>query len=65
MITDYDYPSPDPCIPQFCYIKVGFKGVYTIWTCFRDGLQIGMFRNLLTQYQKIEVKGVETIILGY
>ena len=25
-----------PCIPQFCYIKVGFKGVYIIRTCFRD-----------------------------
>ena len=25
-----------PCIPQFCYIKVGFKGVYITWTCFPD-----------------------------
>ena len=25
-----------PCIPQFCYIKVGFKGVYITGTCFRD-----------------------------
>ena len=25
-----------PCILQFCYIKVGFKGVYFTWTCFRD-----------------------------
>ena len=24
-----------PCIPQFCYIKVGFKGVY-ISRCFPD-----------------------------
>ena len=23
-------------IPQFCYIKVGYKGVYIIWTCYRD-----------------------------
>ena len=22
------------CIPQFCYIKVGFKGVYISWTFF-------------------------------
>ena len=25
-----------PCKPQFCYIKVGFKGVETILACFRD-----------------------------
>ena len=25
-----------PCKPQFCYIKVGFKGVKIIQTCFRD-----------------------------
>ena len=24
-----------PCIPQVCYIKVGFKGVYITKTCFR------------------------------
>ena len=27
-----------PCIPQFCYIKVGFKGVYITRTCFPDAL---------------------------
>ena len=25
-----------PCKPQFCYIKVGFKGVYISWTCYPD-----------------------------
>ena len=25
-----------PCIPQFYYIKVGFKGVYIARTCFLD-----------------------------
>ena len=25
-----------PCIPQFCYIKVGFKGVHITRTCFPD-----------------------------
>ena len=25
-------------IPQFCYIKVGFKGVYLLRTCFPDEL---------------------------
>ena len=24
------------CIPQFCYIKVGYKGVYKSQTCFPD-----------------------------
>ena len=28
-------------IPQFCYIKVGFNGVYITRTCFRDGKHIG------------------------
>ena len=25
--------------PQFCYIKVGYKGVYIAWTCFPDGVR--------------------------
>ena len=25
-----------PCKPQFYYMKVGFKGVYITWICFRD-----------------------------
>ena len=25
-----------PCKPQFYYIKAGFKGIKTIYTCFRD-----------------------------
>ena len=25
-----------PLIPQFCYIKVGFKGVYITRTCYPD-----------------------------
>ena len=25
-----------PCKPQFCYIKVGYKGVYITRTCFPD-----------------------------
>ena len=25
-----------PCIPQFYYIKVGFKWVFIAWTCFPD-----------------------------
>ena len=25
-----------PCIPQFFYVKVGFKGVYIARTCFPD-----------------------------
>ena len=26
------------CIPKFCFIKVGFKGVYITWTCFHDDM---------------------------
>ena len=26
-----------PCRSQFCYIKVGFKGVYLSRACFPDG----------------------------
>ena len=29
-----------PCKTQFYYIKVGFKGVNSIYACFRDGLKI-------------------------
>ena len=25
-----------PANPKFFYIKVGYKGVYITWTCFRD-----------------------------
>ena len=32
----------DPCIPQFYYIKVGFKGVYITRTCFPDGESISL-----------------------
>ena len=28
-----------PCKPQFYYIKMGFKGVKIIYTCFRDVYQ--------------------------
>ena len=27
-------PRVYPCIPQFCYIKVGFKGIFIARTCF-------------------------------
>ena len=33
-------------IPQFCYMKVGFKGVYIARTCFPDELQ---FRRIIFQ----------------
>ena len=28
-----------PCIPQFHYITLGFKGVYITWACYRDVMQ--------------------------
>ena len=27
-------------IPKFCYIEVGFKGVYIAWPCFPDEINI-------------------------
>ena len=43
-----------PRKPQFCYIYVGFKGVYNTRTCFRDVpiwvSKIFMFRLLLHQF---------------
>ena len=39
-----------PCIPQFFYIKVGFKGVYIARTCFPDGSSVFQMR-LLTKVQ--------------
>ena len=29
-----------PCKPQFYYIKVGCKGVFVAWTCFRDDMYV-------------------------
>ena len=34
-----------PRIPQFYYMKVGFKGVYITWTCFPE---------MSTQVYKVE-----------
>ena len=34
-----------PCKPQFCYIKVGLKGVNIIYACFRDGYPYGPFHS--------------------
>ena len=33
-----------PCKPQFYYIKVGFEGVYSTRTCFRDVEVYGVFQ---------------------
>ena len=36
-----------PCKPQFCYIKVGFKGVKIIYiVCFRDDGVFGVLSNV-------------------
>ena len=34
---DCGYSLEPPRIPQFCYIKVGFKGIYITRACFHDG----------------------------
>ena len=35
-----------PCIPQFCYIKVGYKGEYITRTCYLDvrKIELGCYR---------------------
>ena len=37
VLTSIEYP----CIPQFCYIKVGLKGLHISRTCFPDGMSVG------------------------
>ena len=32
-----------PCKPQFYCIKVGFRGIKTIWACFRDEVTSVLF----------------------
>ena len=44
-ITKIVYPS----MPQFFNIKVGCKGVYSIWTCFPDG------NNYFRPFQKVRM----------
>ena len=40
IVCGYSLEPPHPCIPQFCYIKVGFKGVYIPRICFPDDILI-------------------------
>ena len=39
-----------PCIPQFYYIKVGFKGVYIALTCFPNGIDLHCFKMFQIRY---------------
>ena len=39
----------NPCIPQFCYIKLGFNGVYITRTCFRDGFGLFWYLRMLSR----------------
>ena len=62
-----------PCKPQFYYIKVGFKGVKTIYACFRDATKQDL--NLLSlsteeakgsnQFYKITYFPKDIIIFGF
>ena len=49
-----------PCIPQFCYIKVGFKGVYITRTCFLD--ETGVGHSGSCSYSKLQVADLHTVI---
>ena len=42
-----------PCKPQFYCVKVGFKGVKTIYECFRD-TQVTRMRNVRTERNAYE-----------
>ena len=33
-----------PANPSFFYMKLGFKGVYITWTCYRDVTQVTKFK---------------------
>ena len=44
----------DPCIPQFCHIKVGFKGVYNSRICYPGGATVSFhYENMTMQYIEI------------
>ena len=44
------------CIPQFCYIIVGFKEVYISWTCFPDGVIVGLIELSHKHYTEIHFR---------
>ena len=48
-----------PCIPQFCHMKVGFKGVFITWTCFCDEDFAQVEPNLLKRPRANLPKGVK------
>ena len=56
------------CIPQFCYIIVGFKEVYISWTCFPDGVIVGLIELHWNTFQIgncfCVIVGMITIILS-
>ena len=47
-----------PACPKFCYIKVGFKGVYITQTCFRYDL-------LNLKWRRHDMSTLELIVIFY
>ena len=47
-----------PCKPQFYCIKVGFKGVKLIWTCFCEGLCVKRHLFLCSRSHQPEEKAI-------
>ena len=41
-----------PCKAQFCYIKVGYEGVYFSWTCFTDDIYFALLVVCILRYHK-------------
>ena len=39
-----------PAYPQICHIKVGYKGVYFLWTCFPDDIVSQMSSSSSSDY---------------
>ena len=52
-----------PCIPQFFYIKVGFKGVYISRTCFSDAMcekQYNIVKAMIKAFQRSSIKVISS-----
>ena len=55
-----------PCKPQFCYIKVGFKGVKIKYACFRDeSLFSGKIKKKMSSICLLNFYRVMKITFGY
>ena len=54
-----------PCIPQFCYIKVGYKGVYITKTCFPDVHPINSYGYKVLNNWRTSISGLQGELLNH